>query len=86
MDHYRTNLFFYYRELGIGYLLAPPSKLSNNMTSETIDMDQSNHDDIWDDSMLIDSWNEALKEYKVFSNPSTRCNMLLLRIMSDDNC
>ncbi|KFA61209.1 hypothetical protein S40285_06458 [Stachybotrys chlorohalonatus IBT 40285] len=36
------------------------------MTSETIDMDQSNHDDIWDDSMLIDSWNEALKEYKKY--------------------
>ncbi|KEY72738.1 hypothetical protein S7711_02525 [Stachybotrys chartarum IBT 7711] len=36
------------------------------MTSETIDMDQPNQDDIWDDSMLIDSWNEALKEYKKY--------------------
>ena len=25
------------------------------------------HDDVWDDSMLIDSWNEALEEYKVNS-------------------
>jgi len=25
------------------------------------------HDDIWDDSMLVDSWNEALAEYKVIS-------------------
>ncbi len=23
------------------------------------------HDDIWDDSALVDSWNEALAEYKV---------------------
>lgn len=23
------------------------------------------HDEIWDDSALIDSWNEALDEYKV---------------------
>ncbi|KEZ46157.1 hypothetical protein SAPIO_CDS1026 [Scedosporium apiospermum] len=24
------------------------------------------HDDIWDDSMLVDSWNEALAEYKKY--------------------
>lgn len=23
------------------------------------------HDDIWDDSLLVDSWNQALEEYKV---------------------
>ena len=23
------------------------------------------HDEIWDDSALVDSWNEALEEYKV---------------------
>lgn len=23
------------------------------------------HDEIWDDSVLIESWNEALEEYKV---------------------
>jgi hypothetical protein len=23
------------------------------------------HDDVWDDSMLVDSWNQALEEYKV---------------------
>jgi len=23
------------------------------------------HDEIWDDSALIDSWNQALEEYKV---------------------
>lgn len=27
-------------------------------------MEQLSHDDIWDDSMLVDSWNEALEEYK----------------------
>lgn len=26
---------------------------------------QLTHDEIWDDSALIDSWNEALDEYKV---------------------
>jgi hypothetical protein len=26
-----------------------------------------NHDEIWDDSALVDSWNEALEEYKVHS-------------------
>lgn len=24
-----------------------------------------NHEEVWDDSALIDSWNEALAEYKV---------------------
>jgi hypothetical protein len=24
-----------------------------------------NHDEIWDDSALIESWNDALAEYKV---------------------
>lgn len=23
------------------------------------------HDEIWDDSALVDSWNQALEEYKV---------------------
>jgi hypothetical protein len=26
---------------------------------------QLTHDEIWDDSALVDSWNEALEEYKV---------------------
>lgn len=25
----------------------------------------ASHEEIWDDSVLIDSWNEALAEYKV---------------------
>ncbi len=25
----------------------------------------ASHEEIWDDSVLIDSWNEALEEYKV---------------------
>jgi hypothetical protein len=28
------------------------------------------HAEIWDDSALVDSWNEALKEYKARSPPS----------------
>lgn len=30
------------------------------------------HDDVWDDSMLIDSWNEALEEYKVKKEKKNR--------------
>jgi hypothetical protein len=33
-----------------------------------------NHDEIWDDSALIESWNDALAEYKV----STKGNVLSL--------
>lgn len=35
--------------------------------------DELTHDEIWDDSALIDSWNQALEEYKV-RHPSTRPN------------
>lgn len=28
------------------------------------------HDEVWDDSALIDSWNEALNEYKASPPPS----------------
>ena len=35
----------------------------------TAEMDKKkkapSHDEIWDDSLLVDSWNEALEEYKV---------------------
>lgn len=27
--------------------------------------DELTHDDIWDDSALVESWNDALAEYKV---------------------
>jgi hypothetical protein len=30
------------------------------------------HDEMWDDSILIESWNEALTEYKVTSNEPPR--------------
>src|SRR2546429_9099651 len=33
----------------------------SNMASSKI----LSHEEIWDDSMLIDSWNQALEEYKV---------------------
>lgn len=32
------------------------------MASHSINL---NDDDMWDDSVLVDSWNEALDEYKV---------------------
>ncbi|KAK1243232.1 hypothetical protein MKX07_003860 [Trichoderma sp. CBMAI-0711] len=33
-----------------------------------MDVDESdpNHEEIWDDSVLIDSWNDALREYKKY--------------------
>jgi hypothetical protein len=31
---------------------------------------EMNHDEIWDDSALIESWNDALTEYKVSSQGS----------------
>lgn len=30
-----------------------------------IDESDSQHEEVWDDSLLIDSWNQALQEYKV---------------------
>lgn len=33
--------------------------------------DALKHDDIWDDSALVESWNEALAEYKVRPYTST---------------
>lgn len=27
--------------------------------------DELTHDEVWDDTALIDSWNQALEEYKV---------------------
>ncbi|KAG7135543.1 hypothetical protein HYQ45_018895 [Verticillium longisporum] len=41
----------------------------------TVSEDQLTHEEVWDDSALIDSWNEALDEYKARQNralvPST---------------
>jgi hypothetical protein len=34
--------------------------------------DDLSHEEIWDDSALIDSWNDALAEYKVI-DLSRRC-------------
>ena len=30
-----------------------------------MDSEAATHEEIWDDSALVDSWNEALEEYKV---------------------
>ncbi|CRK19193.1 hypothetical protein BN1723_011823 [Verticillium longisporum] len=34
----------------------------------TVSEDQLTHEEVWDDSALIDSWNEALDEYKARQN------------------
>lgn len=33
-------------------------------------MSNLTHDEIWDDSALVESWNQALEEYKVSDSPS----------------
>ena len=36
------------------------------------------HDEVWDDTALVDSWNKAVKEYKVLS-PSSQTPQKLTR-------
>lgn len=38
------------------------------MDSETA----ATHEEIWDDSALVDSWNDALEEYKVSERPVSK--------------
>ena len=35
------------------------------------------HSQIWDDSALVDSWNEALAEYKVLGSPPSRAKLMM---------
>ncbi|KAH6622863.1 hypothetical protein F5144DRAFT_656639 [Chaetomium tenue] len=42
------------------------------MNSETA----ATHEEIWDDSALVDSWNEALEEYKVSERPVSKPRQL----------
>lgn len=36
----------------------------------------TNHKKIWDDTALVDSWNEALDEYKVWLTPLASATMV----------
>lgn len=47
------------------------------MASHSINL---NDDDMWDDSVLVDSWNEALDEYKVRYPKNGRRNLILTRL------
>jgi len=38
------------------------------------------HEEIWDDSALVDSWNEALEEYKVSQAQFQTCDDRVLTI------
>ena len=38
---------------------------------------QLSHAEVWDDSALLQSWDDALTEYKVFNNPSYHALFLL---------
>ena len=40
---------------------------------------QLSHAEIWDDSALVQSWDEALAEYKVLQNTSLDVTYLLIR-------
>ena len=40
---------------------------------------QLSHAEIWDDSALVQSWDEALAEYKVLQNTSLDVGYLLIR-------
>ena len=43
---------------------------------------QLSHAEIWDDSALVQSWDEALAEYKVLQNTSLDVIYLLIRLSS----
>lgn len=47
----------------------PPNNVANGRRLDTCEMEGARiemaHDDVWDDSALIRSWDEALDEYKV---------------------
>jgi hypothetical protein len=45
----------------------------NNMTSH----ENLSHSEMWDDSALVDSWNEALEEYKVTEPPFHQATQLI---------
>jgi hypothetical protein len=41
------------------------ANLAIERLSHTMASNGKSHNEIWDDSLLVDSWNEALEEYKV---------------------
>ncbi|KAK3304536.1 uncharacterized protein B0T15DRAFT_558332 [Chaetomium strumarium] len=45
-----------------GKILSGPHDVAIQMESETA----ATHEEIWDDSALVDSWNQALEEYKKY--------------------
>lgn len=48
----------------------PHPNIVSSITENMVDaVDEMNHQDVWDDSALVQSWNEALAEYKV--SPTT---------------
>jgi len=45
----------------VQHIFARMSRTRDNTTA----MNKMSHSEIWDDSLLVNSWNEALEEYKV---------------------
>lgn len=66
-------------------MLQAPYLLSSNRHSDNYIMDDGqkdlSHEEVWDDSALIDSWNQALDEYKVEDTFRTMAH--LERALSD---
>lgn len=52
------------------------------MSTKPIKMEEEEnitHEEIWDDSALIDSWNQALDEYKVWDGNSFKVDGKLMK-------
>jgi hypothetical protein len=47
--------------------------LVTSHTSEMASNRNTSHAEIWDDSLLVNSWNEALEEYKVGGSSHDAC-------------
>lgn len=61
-------------------LLKTSSRSSSNMTSDRQDNIDLTHEEIWDDSALVSSWNDAYEEYQV--SPSRYPLYIVLTIVS----
>ncbi|KAF9007944.1 hypothetical protein BDQ17DRAFT_1350298 [Cyathus striatus] len=46
-----------------------PEDKENNLESEEEESRELTHEEIWDDSALIDAWNSAMEEYEAYNGP-----------------
>jgi hypothetical protein len=66
-------------EIRLPAYLSSASLVQNSPNNRIEDMAPSNknasHEEIWDDSALVDSWNDALEEYKVRRSREPRASI-----------